>query len=212
MNCIILADKPRKRNKTKGWNGCLPINSKKTLVENQISVLQSCFDKIKIYYVYGFDAKNVEDFFEKKNYKNVIPIKNTLFETTGEINSISKTRQFLNTDTLLISGNVILSRSMFKNFSPSNSKSTIFISEKENKELGCSIDKANKITHLCYDLDNFFCEIVYLRKKHIEKFRTMVSKKEYRNYFLFEIINKMIDIGIDFEPYISTKQKLFLTV
>lgn len=195
MNCIIIADKFNKGNKSKGWLGSHPINSKYTLVSNQISVINAIFPKAKIIYIYGFDDKKVEDYFEKSNHKNITLVQNPNYENYGETFSLCKARIFLESNTLIIPGLTILKKRMFTDFD--RKKTSVFVNNKHHNELGCFLNDKEKIEHICYELTNYLTNIYYIHKNDIEIFRSIVSRNENRNCFVFEIINKMIERGVD---------------
>jgi len=210
MNCIIIADKYDRGTKSKGWAGLQPINSRTILVKNQIDVIKSCFPRVKITYIYGFDQKKVEEYFEENEDKNVTLIYNKHYEDYGEIFSVSRAKSLLDEDTLLFFGNIILKPSAFKDFIKKHSQ--LFVNNKSYNELGCMINKNGHIEHVCYELENYLEHIYYINRSDVDTFRSMVSRFENRNCFMFEIINKMIDRGINFRPRELNKKNILTTI
>lgn len=211
MNCIIIADKHDKGNKSKGWSGAQPINRKTILVNNQINVIRSCFPKSKITYIYGFDCDKVEQHFENNIKQDKITlIYNQHYEDYGEIFSISRAKSLLDEDILLFFGNLILKPSVFQNFT--KNRSHIFTNNKNYNELGCMINSKGKIEHVCYELENYLEHIYYISKSDIDVFRSIVSRFENRNCFIFEVINKMIERGVTFYPKELNKKNILSTI
>lgn len=206
MNCIILADKYEKGSKSKGWSGSKMINKKHTLIKNQVSTIQKVFPKCRIYYVYGFDSKKVEEHLISQQYENFKAFYNEEYNTSGEIYAIAKTHECIDSDCLIIKGNIILKPSMFTNF---HKKNHIYISTEHSKELGCTTNEKQEVNYLFYDLDYSLLDMYYIDSVSIELFKKIIFRKEYKNYFLFEIINKMIDSGVTFKAKETKNVKLF---
>lgn len=206
MNCIIIADKPHKGRKTKGWNGLAQVNKREILVSNQLRVISKKFPKSKIIYVYGFDAKKASNYFDQLNKKNVIGVYNHEFDIFGEINSFGHVIEYLNQDCLILTGSMVLTPSMFDNFTKSKNRSKIFINSKQENELGCILNENGNIQHICYGLENYLTGMYYISSGDIPIFKQIISNYTYRNHFLFEAINKMIDLHTAFSPIISSRK------
>lgn len=210
MNCIIIADKPSKGTKSKGWSGLTPLNSRQTLIQNQIKTLRKNFPKSKIIYIYGFDSKKVEDYFAETVLDNFVYIKNNKFDSTGESYSVDLAKEFLNKECLIMYGNIILKSNSFKNFD--KKKSHIYVGGKSSSALGCTLNEKGVVTHICYGLDKPISNVYYIGKKDIEKFKNMVTRNDYRNYFVFEIINKMIETETQFLASPVDRENIFQTI
>ncbi len=61
-----------------------------------------------------------------------------------------------------------------------------------DKEVGCTIDNG-RVEHILYDLDNKWAQVGTFVGRELASLKKMVGQEKYRNYFLFEIMNKMID-------------------
>jgi choline kinase len=210
MNCIIIADRPSKGIKSKGWNGLIKINKRETLIQNQIKVIRQNFPKSKIIYIYGFDYKKVEEYFHYSDVNNLVYVNNNQFASNGESYSVSMVSEFLEQDCLIFFGNLILKPSMFKNFHPK--KSQLFITPKIENELGCTFNDSGFVEHICYGLENYLGNVYYISKNDIEQFKNLITKNHHRNYFLFEIINKMIENGSKFKTKTFDKKNIFESI
>lgn len=188
MNCIIIGDKTPQKNKMSGWYGSKHINKTRTLLDNQISVLRKIFPGINIYYVYGFDSKKTEQTLARYDLNYYY---NEFYSTTGESTSIKNAIEHINESSLIMSGDIILRASYFQDFDPA--KSLIYVDTKSSGELGCTINNQDKVQYMSYDLNNQITNMFYLNTNSIKMFCDLIARHEHRNYFLFEIINKMID-------------------
>jgi hypothetical protein len=73
--------------------------------------------------------------------------------------------------------------------------------DKENKtKLGCIINNG-KIENISYDLDNYLSDIYFISKQHIDIFRKLINDPNNHNNFIFEILNKVIDLNQTIIPY-----------
>ena len=112
--------------------------------------------------------------------------------------SLSLTKDFLNDDCLILFGDLILSKKIFDKFINKND-SQIFISKQNKNRLGCIIND-NKIENISYDLDNYLTDIYYLTKFHANMIQNLLTNKINYNCFIFEIINKLIDMNQNIKP------------
>lgn len=209
MNCVILADKIFKGIKSKGWVGSLPVNSQSSLIDHQLKVIEKQFPRCKIFYVYGFDSKKVENYLHKI-HKDVTFVNNEEYNKYGQIYSIYKVIDLIEKECLFLNGDLVLQPSMFKNFNKRYSQ--IFVNNKSSSELGASIDEKNNVQHISYGLDNLVTNMFFINEKSINNFKKNVENWNYRNYFCFEIINKMIEQGNNFKAQQINRSNLFLSI
>jgi choline kinase len=204
MNSIIIADKYAKGMKSKGCYGLIQINQRTNLFQTQYKAIKTAFPRSNIIYVYGFENKKIKRYFSK-NYQDVIAIENKEYNETGFVNSIKCASDYLDQNCLIFFGDLAIKSEMFKNFN--REKSHIYLSKKNNNSLGCIV-RNNNVLNISYGLDNYLLNMYYINKKNIETFSYYINENKLRNYFLFEIINKMIDQGITFHPSIQKNKKI----
>lgn len=200
MNFIIIGDKFQKRMKSKGCVGLIDIDNK-TIIENQYQTIKQKFPLSKIIYVYGFEGKKFESFVQKNRLlkNNLITIYNNEYAKYGDVYSLFLASQYLNGKCCILSGHHILNKKLFDKFIPGH-QSQIFINNEQKQRLGCVLNN-NKIERISYDLDNYLSEIYYLAADHVEIIKNIIDNKEVYNYFIFEIINKLIDGNQNLKPY-----------
>ncbi len=197
MNFIILADKYQKGMKSKGAVGLIKLNKKITLFEHQYEIIKSTFKKPKIIYIYGFDSKKVSNFFSSKKYNDVITIMNNDYENSNYSYSLSLANQYMDKDFFLIFGDAIFKKEMFQDFNRSDG-SKVFINHKQKNKLGCILDNNQNVLNIAFDLENYLTDTYYISQDDASIIKSIVANPKYNNYFIFEIINKMIDIGSSF--------------
>jgi hypothetical protein len=83
-------------------------------------------------------------------------------------------------------------------FDCQNNVSQIVLNKKSTSSLGCVINN-KKIHNIFYDLDNKIEEMYFIANKDIGKLKDILDQP-IKNMFIFEIINKMIDNNVSFQP------------
>lgn len=209
MNFIILADKYIKGMKSKGGTGLVKVNSRYNLFETQHKIITKNFKNSKIIYVYGFDGKKMAHFFDKKKYSNVIPIYNENYEKYNNTYSLSLAQKYMDKDFFVLFGYSIFKKEIFQNFNKTYSQ--IFVNNKTKNHIGCVINE-NSVNHICFDLTNYIMDIYYISKKDSPLMKELTTISKYKNCFIFEILNKMIDLGIDIKPTIKNYKNINIKI
>jgi choline kinase len=200
MNIIILGDKYQKRMKSKGCVGLIKIN-KQNFLSHQYNVLRNRFPDSKIVYVYGFDNKRFASYVDKnhKSYQNMIFIHNKDFDKYNTSYSLSLVSDYLNEDCMILFGDSIIKTKEFSSFKQKRG-SQVFMDKENKTKLGCIINNG-KIENISYDLDNYLSDIYFISKQHIDIFRKLINDPNNHNNFIFEILNKVIDLNQTIIPY-----------
>jgi CTP:phosphocholine cytidylyltransferase-like protein len=197
MNFIILADKYIKGMKSKGGTGLVKVNSRFNLFETQHKIITKNFKNPKIIYVYGFDGKKISHFFDQRKYSNVIPIYNENYEKYNNTYSLSLAQKYIEKDFFILFGYSIFKKQIFENFNKSNSQ--IFLNNKTKNHIGCIVDNEN-VNHICFDINNYIMDIYYISKADAPLMKELCTTPRYKNYFIFELLNKMVDMGVCIKP------------
>jgi len=206
MNFIILADKFNKGIKSKGCIGLLGLHKRNNIFQFQYKNIKRAFPKSKIIYIYGFDHKKMVLFLEQNNYSDLISIYNPDYEKYNYTHTISLANKYLNDDCFISFGDTIFKHQTFKGFSKQN-RSQIFVNTKIKNQFGCTIID-NHVINISFDLQNYLSHIYYVCKKDILHFSHLVTNDKLKNCFIFEVINKMIDSQITFNPFINNNKNL----
>lgn len=204
MNFIILGDKYQKGMKSKGCVGLIKVNKTQNIFENQYKIIKAFYPSANIIYVHGFESKKFTNFLSKNQYSDIKHYYNDKYETNNQTFSLSLAQEFLNNDCFIMFGDNILNKSIFNKF---NSKlgSQVFITHDSSNEIGCIIND-NIVENISFDLDNTLSNIYYISKDAVNLLASLVSDKKHYNSFIFEMINKTIDIGICFKPHYLNKK------
>jgi CTP:phosphocholine cytidylyltransferase-like protein len=193
MNIIILGDKYQKGMKSKGCVGLIKYNNRSIILDNQYHTLKNIFPKSNIVYVYGFDGKRFINFIKKHDY-DISLIYNENFDKFNSAYSLLVAKKFLDSETLIVSGNTLIKASLFSAFHEKD-KSHIFVSKNEKvSNIGCVLTK-NTVENISFDLSNTLYDMFFLSRTDSILVSNLLSQNKYNNYFIFEIFNKLIELG-----------------
>lgn len=198
MNCIIIGDKYQRGMKSKGCMALMKSSKKGTVLDNQYELLNNIFNNIDITYVYGFDAKKLLDAVQEKNY-HIDMIYNESHDKYNEAFSIGLVNEKLNNNTLIVLGHQILTSRILKKLKDFNRSGVFVYSSDAKSKIGC-VMLNHKITTLNFGLDNQIHDIYYLNKESSIALKKLIQTQKYNNYFLFELLNKLIDQGLEIRP------------
>lgn len=197
MNCIVLGDKFTKGTKSKGCCGLIKINNTTNLIENQYKVLQR-FEFSNIVYVYGFDSEKFLNYIQESKI-NTINIYNPNYNKYNYAHSLKMSCDFLNGDILIINGYQKVSNSIIKKINLNSRTSQVLVKPiSHNDTPGCII-RDNSIHSFGYGLSNSVADIYYLNKDATSSLSDLISSDKYNHYFIFELLNIMIDQGTIFK-------------
>lgn len=201
MNCIILGDKYKKGMKSKGCAALICVKNKKNILQNQYDTLTSLYPDSKITYVYGFDNKKFNDFYNLSEL-DINIVYNEKYHQYNHGFSLSLVAGLFEQDVILINGYKILNKAIFKNFDKAIG-SQIFISKytnNENQNPGCIINDNENVENINFDLDNSIEDIFYIDKSCAKFLQSIITNSKNYNNFIFELLNKSIDYGFKFKP------------
>lgn len=171
---------------------CLLKYNKKTILDNQIEVLTSLFNKAEISIVGGFDINKII----RKVGKTVRVIENQMYENTnsGESLRLGINNSMLD-NILFLHGDLIISQEIFDNVKMDQSFLLVDSGNQfEEKEVGITIvDGA--ATVLSYSLPTKWCQIAYLAENELCILKKLMMKNDFssKTFLTFEVINKIIE-------------------
>lgn len=204
MNFIIIGDKYQKGMKSKGCSGLIKINKTYNIFQNQYDNIKKIFPKANIVYVGGFESKKIENFLSKY-YDDVLFVNNREYESFNDGHSMFLAKEFLQSETFIMLGYTLLEIRTFKKFNI-NLGSQLFITENSDSPIGCIITN-NTINNITFDLPNYVEDIYYLSKPDSRSLHKLLQNNRYKNYFMFELINQLIDTGVVIKPHFYKKTK-----
>jgi choline kinase len=171
---------------------CLLKYNKKTILDNQIEVLTSLFNKAEISIVGGFDINKII----RKVGKTVRVIENQMYENTnsGESLRLGINNSMLD-NILFLHGDLIISPEIFDNVKMDQSFLLVDSGNQfEEKEVGITIVDG-VATVLSYSLPTKWCQIAYLAENELCILKKLMMKNDFpsKTFLTFEVINKIIE-------------------
>ena len=169
---------------------CLFKTSDETILDKQLSIINSSFSNTEIILVVGFEANKII----KKIPDNIRIVENQLYQTT---NSAESLRLAINNSVgdkiFFIHGDLIFNRETFNNLD--FSKSFVITDSKnqiEKDEVGITVVK-NKATFFSYGLDTKWCHMAFIKGKELSILKSIYSKRGKDKLYTFEILNMIIE-------------------
>lgn len=190
---LIVIPEITKGMKSLGSKALLKLNQKNTILDYQIKGIKSINRQNKIYLATGFQHHKVKQISEK--YKNVNVIFEPEYEQYNEakhiINFIKYKADQLN-HLFVIKNGIMFKNKCFGSLKNKAQSKIYFLDRaKDNFSIGChSLDSK----YLFYDLNYRWSECIFLSKSDLETVRDMNKNNSISQYFIFEIINRLLDI------------------
>lgn len=177
---------------------CLLKYNGKTILDNQIDIINSIFNKCEISIVCGFDINKII----RKVNKQARIIENQSYENTnnGESLKIAVNNSMLD-NILFLHGDLVISEDLFQNITLNKSFLLVDSGKQiEDKEVGVTIVNGNA-TVLSYSLPVKWCQIAFLAEEEVNILRKLILRNDFNPKFMltFEIINKIIENNGNFK-------------
>lgn len=195
-NAILLVSDITKGMKSIGSKALLPLTKTTTILEQQINYLKKFYKPINIYICTGFEHDKIVK--KTSKYKNIYYIYNQDYNDHNQASSLIQCLKTykLNNAIIINNGLVLLDKIIIdKNIS------SILVSSKNTKthfDIGLNAECEN-LLYLFYGLPNKWLEYTYLNKESIDKILEIDKQHKCNKLFLFEIINLLVDNGINFQ-------------
>ena len=211
-NVILLCSEITKGMKSYGPKAFIPVgpkNKQKPLIIKQIdNIFERYGSNTNIYITIGFEQdkflKILDDYYPTRKYKNIFHVYNDLYLESNNAYSFGMALNSINSGNCLVIQNGILinyyPKIMDKSLLP-----TIKNNLDESFNIGLTLND-NIVQYAFYDLPNKWSEILYISSRDIGKIKTLITKHDLKQKFLFELVNIFIDNNIIFQTeYISHK-------
>lgn len=215
LACFILSYDITRGMKSIGPKGLLRSNKSKELINCQIENIKH--KNIDTYVMLGFGIDKIKKKIEHQ--KNVHIIKNDLYDSANHGYAIELILQQYNTNKydgcIIINNGILFDNDIKYNLLNSDrNASKIYYFNKNNNYISFPIGFTivdSRVQHMFFNLtDNIWSEILYIDNSSIKTYNNLYSQS-MRNMFLFEIINKSIDLGINYLP-IKTKHNSVIKI
>jgi NDP-sugar pyrophosphorylase family protein len=206
INILLLASEITKGMKSIGPKCLLKLNNEKSVIDYQIQKAKSRYPNAHISVLTGFESDRVKKHIANNRYRsiNIVYDKNySLYNQTHAI--LTAIENLDNISNLLIIGSGVL----FKQYPAikSSSNSTIFYLDqpKDNFSIG-TLDMIDQ--YLFYGLPNIWSECVFFGSDAIKELSSL-NKNMFKQLYLFETINQLIERKISFDNKVVQKNQVF---
>lgn len=194
ISIIILHDYVKPKSRIYDPISLLPINNEK-LIDKQISSIKSTFENFEIIISTGQHSSKIYHHIRTK-YKDlsVRVVENSDSEQSNTCENARICIQNTTNDKILIIDNRLLfTKDIFSKIQFDKS----FVLSGENNdtlEIGFNINENNTVEYFTYGAKECWSEIIFINgKKVILDLYDTLSKQEYKNKFLFEAFNNIIN-------------------
>jgi hypothetical protein len=181
-----------------------------SLLEHQINQIKAFDPTASVSILTGFDNDRIVKCLENK-YHNLSIVYNYDYEETNQVRCLELYLEHNPkiTNLFIISSGILLKKF---NYPKSSTSSTIYLLDKPKNHFNIGCDSSTTAEYLFYDLPCPWSECVYLDEEAICALRILMSKTDMKQMYLFEVVNSLIQYGIQFDKtYISPKQILKIT-
>jgi len=200
-SAILLVSDITKGMKSIGSKALLEVSKNLTVIDYQIQYLKRFYYPVNIYICTGFEHDKIVK--KTSKYKNITYVYNPDYDDDNQSGSLIKCLQEYSINNAIIINNGILP---LDKLTIDILYSSIPITSKDPKtqfDIGCN--DTNQIKYLFYDLPNRWLEFAYLNKQTIEKIIELYKDKKYNKLFLFELLNILMDHGVDLKATVINK-------
>jgi choline kinase len=185
----------------------LPINGSETILDRQVGLVKEQVNYRNIVLVVGFKP----EFFNNLPV-GVTKVENPDYKTTNVVNSLKIGSQVINKPKklLIVYGDLFFKKPIDIRPMIQGGKSSILINKSkyvEDSEVGCNIIDGN-LKYMIWSFQNKWGQMLYLEGKELDIFLDLINQERTKKYFLFEIVNKVIDLGGTIKSY-ETEQTMF---
>tara|TARA_R110000824_G_scaffold220687_1_gene407875 strand:+ start:369 stop:1097 length:729 start_codon:yes stop_codon:yes gene_type:complete len=172
----------------------------KCLIEHQIDIINNNIENHEIIGVFGYSIDKII----KKMAGKLRVVENQIYQSTNNSESLRLAVNNTNKNNILFfHGDLYFNDAIFKN--ANFKKSFLIIDNKQmmkSKEIGITM-QSNKATILSYGLSTKWCQMAFITGKELKILKNILHKLQgnQKKLLSFEIINKMISMGANFECY-----------
>lgn len=202
--CFILSYEITKGMKSVGPKALLKSKKAKELINYQIDTIKD--KNIDIYVILGFGSDKIKKRIE---HQKVSIVPNDLYESTNDGYALELILQKYDCSKyggcVIINSGILFHKCIKTDIIDTlkNNKSKIYYFNHNNHNntfpIGFTIIDSF-VQHMFFNLsNNIWNEIIYISNETMVKYQEIYNKS-MRNMFLFEFINKSIDLGINYSP------------
>jgi choline kinase len=180
-----------------------------TLIERQVSILWDTYPAAQIFVVVGFQADKIRKQLQQYPVRFIF---NPIHDDTNVLYSINLALQAcISRDVLIVYGDLIFDKNLFPTINAERSGGSAILVDTENKlnddEVGVIVEGKN-ITNFAYGLKDKWGQIAYLTGKELDIFKKVASNPDCSQWFGYEALNQVINMGGKFTAIKPKKMTL----
>jgi choline kinase len=194
FSVIIPAAGVGRRMKSYGPKALIDLGSGHTIISRQIDILRSHYNSVDITVTVGFEA----DKLRKSLPDNVNTVENARYASTNVAASLSAALQSTSAKrALIVYGDLVFGEPIFSGIPLDKSFAIVERrGQMRRDEVGVTIVNG-RISQFSYGLPVKWAQIVYLAEGDLAIFRQAVYNSNREKYFGFEILNQVLDRGVE---------------
>lgn len=205
IDVIILSARMGNRMKSYGPRALMKLNKHETVLDRQIHVVKTVYNNCNISVSVGFEADKII----KKYSTKVSLIEHQLHDVNNEA---EEAKIAINTTTsnnvLLIGGNVLFNLSVLHSIEL-NESGIVLDTKGQMGEKEASVSHMDgSVLNISYGFEDNWSNIVYLTGNELRIFREIIQAENYKKYFLFEIVNEIINNNGKIRAYQNQNNQL----
>jgi len=191
LTVIIPAAGEGRRMKSYGPKPLIDLG-KCNILQRQVNIIEKVLGSVDFIIVAGFECDKLMDSCPEY----FIKLENENYSITNVCRSLSIALRSVKTQrVLIVYGDLVFNEQALSKMDFSTSSTSATIDQERNNEVGCIFDSEKNITHMMYDLDIKWNQIIYLQGRELEIFKRQCQNRKNKKKFGFEIINKVVDAG-----------------
>jgi choline kinase len=178
--------------KSYGPKSLIELPGDQTVIGRQVGLLREAYPRAEIIAVVGFGGEQVIRQLPAK----VKAVENELYAETNVARSIGMGLRVASHDhVLVVYGDLVFTADAVAGLAGLRSAALVDRSGQIGAgEVGLTT-VAGRVTHFAYDLPAKWAQILYLTGAELALFRRLSSGRDQRNWFGFEVLNRVLDAG-----------------
>jgi CTP:phosphocholine cytidylyltransferase-like protein len=204
INAIIIASEITKGMKSVGPKSLLKLKKTLSIIEYQILELKKYYPGIRITISVGFESDKMIKTLEK--YK-VEVLHNKDFDSSNQVKSIIDHIEQHNTNNLLVIHSGVLFKQKLGPIS-NGSSSCLYMLDKNKTNFTIGCNSSSEMSYLFFDLPEKWSECVFFDQQAINYISNISKTKEIKQLYTFELINMLIENGLNFNKHIISKNHI----
>lgn len=191
IDIIIPAAGLGKRMKSYGPKPLIKIKKNLRIIDHQIKMIKEVIPNSQIILVCGFESQALMD----NTPDHIIKVENEMFCETNVVRSIGMGLRASRREVLIIYGDLIFNTACLENLNYNKSSIIVGNNIMKNSEVGCVVNRKEKVENLMYDLEEKWGQMIFLKGRELAQFKEVCWNPDNYRMFGFEALNEVIEKG-----------------